>query len=51
MGIKKFDQRSRPVMTKTVLKHTPTPPIGVGFIPLVAQVKFYYIYFDFCHFK
>ncbi len=38
MGIKKFDQRTRPIMTKTVLRHTPTPPIGVSLGPLAAQV-------------
>jgi len=38
LNIKKFDKRSRPVMTKTVLKHTPTPPLGVGFASLGAQV-------------
>ena len=38
MGIKKFDQRTRPIITKTVLRNTPTPPIGVGLRPLAVQV-------------
>jgi hypothetical protein len=40
MSIKKFDRRIRPTMTKTILKHTPTPPLGIGMGPLAAQVSY-----------